>query len=100
MKTFVEVGIKAGLKGQCLERYVIYMWGRWAKKEELQCATGYAWEWAERFKAKVEYGCSDTVGQTLLDQIDHSTQKARHDSEEEIKAELLEDQGGKNNGKN
>lgn len=70
MKTFVEVGIKYGLEGRTLERYILYMTERWAKTEELECETGYASEWANRFRIGIEYGCSDSIGQTVLSKID------------------------------
>jgi len=66
MKTFDEVGKAAGLDDATLKRYVIYMNRRWANKEESQCQTGYAQEWAERFKGGDEYNCSDPVGQSIL----------------------------------
>ena len=50
MKTYVEVGIKNGLEGRALERYVVYMFRRWKTEEEIQCQTGYASEWAVNFK--------------------------------------------------
>ncbi len=70
MKTYVEVGIKNGLEGRALERYVVYMFRRWKTEEEIQCQTGYASEWAERFKKKVEYNCADSEGQIVLKEID------------------------------
>jgi len=70
MKTFVEVGIKNGLTGRTLERYVAYMFRRWKSSEELKCKKGYAAEWANRFRTGVEYGCSDSEGQRVLKEID------------------------------
>ena len=46
--------------------FVFYMRSRWYYEEELQCKTGYALEWAERFKMGIEYGASDIIGQTVL----------------------------------
>lgn len=66
MKTFSEVGKEAGLDGVTLSRYVTYMERRWKHEEELQCQTGYAMEWAGRFKDGAEFGCSDAAGQSIL----------------------------------
>ncbi len=66
MKTFREVGIKNGLEGQMLERYIWYMLTRWKDEEETQCQTGYASEWANRFKYGDEFACSDLEGQQIL----------------------------------
>ena len=70
MKTFLEVGIKEGLEGRTLERYVMYMTIRWKEEEEMQCKTGYAAEWANRFKISAEYDYSDSEGQRILKEID------------------------------
>ena len=70
MKTFAEIGIKNGLGGRTLERYVQYMLTRWKKEEEIQCQTGYADEWARRFKERDEYGMSDDEGFRVLKKID------------------------------
>lgn len=69
MKTFDEVGRATGLDGITLKRYVTYMERRWKAQEQLQCQTGYAQEWAERFKGGDEYACSDVDGQSILEEI-------------------------------
>ncbi len=71
MDTFREVGIKEGLVGKTLERYILYMRTRWKSKEDIQCLTGYAGKWAQRFKRGYEYGASDLEGQAILARIDN-----------------------------
>lgn len=66
MKTFEEVAEKCGLEGKTKERYIRYMRLRWSNEEEIQCKTGYAEEWAMRFKNGVEYASSDDEGQWML----------------------------------
>ena len=67
--TYREVGIKAGLEGSRLKLFIDYMNKRWADSEEEKCLTGYAMEWAERFKDNVEWGCSDSQGQMVLKEL-------------------------------
>ena len=64
------VGIKAGLTGNTLDRYVMYMLERWKDNEQGNCRCGYAYEWAERFSGGYEYSCSDSIGQAVLRKID------------------------------
>ncbi len=68
--TYSEVGIKHGLSGKKLSRYVKYMNERWADSEDSKTKTGYAGEWAERFKNNSEYDRSDSIGRAVLDRID------------------------------
>ena len=70
MKTYLEIGKSEGLKDKTLERYISYMCTRWLKTESLNCATGYAKEWAERFKYGNEYKMSDSEGTKILEKID------------------------------
>lgn len=42
---------------------------RWAEEERVQCITGYASEWAMRFKGGNEYSYSDCVGQRILEAL-------------------------------
>ena len=68
MTTYEEVALACGLDEQKSRRYVVYMRGRsWRAKEATHCQTGYAAEWAERFKMGVEYVASDLEGRALLD---------------------------------
>ena len=67
--TYLQVGKAIGLSPDTLVRYVQYMERRWAKEETLQCKTGYAEEWAERFQNGCEYNCSDSTGRAILDQL-------------------------------
>lgn len=69
-KTFREVGAEEGLEGFRLERFVLYMKKRWAKEESMQCQTGYAAEWAQRFMNGIEYSASDIDGRAVLQKID------------------------------
>lgn len=71
MTTYQEVGKSAGLGGKMLERFLEYMRARWSGEEILQCQTGYATEWALRFKRGTEYQNSDRAGQAVLKQIDN-----------------------------
>ena len=66
MKTFDEVADHHSLKDVMRERYINYMRTRWSDEEETQCVTGYAAEWATRFKQGEEYGDSDSIGQAIL----------------------------------
>ncbi len=68
--TFEEIGIKAGLDGVELQRYIRYMKARWADDEGMKCVTGYAMEWANRFLHGDEYTMSDGAGRMVLDIID------------------------------
>jgi hypothetical protein len=70
MKTYKDVAIKHNLTANQARRFVAYMLARWAREEETQCLTGYAGEWAERFKSGQEYVRSDSVGQAVLDMMD------------------------------
>lgn len=67
---FEEVADAHGLSEQEKHRYVQYMRIRWGHEEELQCETGYADEWAIRFRRGIEYASSDTVGQDILATMD------------------------------
>lgn len=68
--TYLMVGKKNKLDGLQLIRYVNYMASRWHKEEEMNCKTGYADEWAERFRKGIEYEASDLGGQAILKMID------------------------------
>lgn len=68
--TYEEVGVKGGLEGKTLARYVAYMTARWAKTESQKCQDGYAEEWAMRFKSGAEYHASDMEGEAVLRKID------------------------------
>lgn len=70
MKTFEEVAEKIGLSEETTARYLKYMKARWADQEGLQCATGYAQEWAIRFQDRREYSASDSTGIAVLRTID------------------------------
>jgi hypothetical protein len=70
MKTFEEIAEKNNMPLRMKERFIAYMRARWSDEEEIQCQTGYAQEWAERFLSHDEYGCSDGVGQEVLAEID------------------------------
>ncbi len=65
-KSYEQVAGQIGLDELTTKRFVRYMRTRWADEEATQCATGYAEEWALRFKNKIEYGASDREGQRLL----------------------------------
>lgn len=64
--TFQAVAELFKLPPDVAHRYVFYMKTRWGHQEDLQCRTGYAQEWALRFKSGAEYQHSDTEGRRLL----------------------------------
>lgn len=64
--TYEEVAKEANLTVHQAERFCRYMRFRWDKEEALQCTTGYALEWAERFKSGYEYEASDAFGKSVL----------------------------------
>ena len=74
MKTYEEVAKTHNLPLDTAERYVLYMKRRWADEEEIQCQTGYAEEWAERFMAGIEFSASDSEGKRILREIDNLKQ--------------------------
>jgi hypothetical protein len=70
-ESFEEVAKKVGLDSETTSRYLIYMRARWLSEENQMCKTGYAGEWAMRFKNKIEYYASDSTGQMILRHIDN-----------------------------
>ena len=69
MKTYLAIGLKAGLNKGKLREFVNYMKKRWPGTETKQCVSGYAEEWAIRFKNGFEFECSDTEGREILKSI-------------------------------
>lgn len=69
LMTYRNVGESVDLPKKTLDRYVEYMTIRWLPEQELQCRTGYALEWAYRFKYGDEYSASDYVGKGVLKAI-------------------------------
>ena len=65
-ETFEEVANINALAPFMKQRYIDYMTIRWKDKEEMQCLSGYAQEWCDRFICGAEYGESDDVGQMML----------------------------------
>ena len=70
MRTFEEIADRNKMDEAMKTRFVAYMRLRWDTEETIQCLTGYAQEWAERFLSHDEYGCSDNIGQEILAEID------------------------------
>ena len=70
MDNYEEVAEKKGLPSEMKAKYVLYMRTRWADEEKIQCQTGYAIEWANRFLSESEYEMSDSIGQSVLRNID------------------------------
>ncbi len=68
LKTYEEVAQEVQLDEATQKRYIKYMRTRWADKgkEEIQCITGYAMEWAYRFKVGMEFIYSDAWGKRLI----------------------------------
>ena len=69
MKTYEEVAAYYDLNGIIRDIYLKYMKIRWGHKAEEQCISGYAGEWAMRFRKGIEFGKSDAEGQQLLKQL-------------------------------
>jgi hypothetical protein len=68
-KTYEEVADKAKLPEPQRSRYIAYMRARWVGEESTQCEVGYAGDWALRFLGHDEYGASDSIGQSILDNM-------------------------------
>ena len=71
MKTYQEVADKVFGEGISMvsDRFVNYMKARWASSEEEKCLTGYAEEWARRFRVGQEFYYSDSEGRKVLQAI-------------------------------
>lgn len=68
--TYSDIAKETGLGKITGARFVAYMTMRWASNEDINCACGYAKEWAERFLNEQEYPCSDLAGLRTLQKID------------------------------
>ena len=68
--TYDDIANSHNLQGNTRQRYLLYMNMRWSDEMDVQCKTGYAREWAERFLAGIEYMMSDGEGQKALREID------------------------------
>ena len=77
MKTYEEVGRKAGLNERDRKRYVSYMTQRWPETEEQKSSDGYAMQWANRFKDGMEWAYSDICGRDVLKKIDGNWNEKR-----------------------
>lgn len=76
MDTYEQVAQHHGLDEETCRRFLAYMHRRkWTSEEKTQCQTGYASEWAERFKARIEYQASDAEGRAILDLL---AEEVRH----------------------
>jgi hypothetical protein len=69
-ETYEDIAKLAKLIEPQRTRFVKYMRIRWASQEWMQCQTGYAMEWARRFKDGIEYHASDLEGLRVLRQLD------------------------------
>jgi len=69
MNKYENVADNCGLVGITKERYIKYMTIRWSDTEKQKCQDGYAVEWAERFRMRDEYNCSDDFGKSVLQNI-------------------------------
>ena len=72
MTTFTcyeQVAAHVGLSNFLTSLYADYMRIRFGDHERDQCETGYALEWATRFKNGMEWHTSDLEGQRLLRQL-------------------------------
>ena len=70
-KNYEEVANIVGLEGMKRKRFLQYMRMRWEGTEEQKSSDGYAEEWAWRFQDGLEYQCSDSNGQRVLNFIDN-----------------------------
>jgi hypothetical protein len=72
LNTYESVAKEYDLNERTTKRFVEYMRRRWGipEDERVKCLVGYAGEWARRFKAGIEYGASDEIGQSVLLAID------------------------------
>jgi len=78
-KTYKDVADEVGLKGEIRIKYLAFMIARWEREEQTQCVTGYAREWAEKFKAKLEYICADSLGQSILNGLNATFKEMNND---------------------
>ena len=70
IRTYTEVARNRGLTGITARRYIKYMSDRWSESEDTKVRSGYAGEWAERFKNMREYDYSDSTGLAFLKSMD------------------------------
>jgi hypothetical protein len=70
LKSYKEVSEDSKLDKVTAARFIAYMTKRWIVDEEIQCVSGYAHEWAERFAWEAEYAKSDFAGVKVLQSID------------------------------
>lgn len=69
LRTYEEVANEYRLEGYDGSLFVLYMKKRWPDSEEEKCLYGYASEWAERFKKRTAWVCSDSEGQRILEEL-------------------------------
>lgn len=69
MQTYAEVAQAKELKGIMAKIYIAYILKRWTDEQIIQCQTGYASEWADRFLGGYEFEASDNIGQTVLQSL-------------------------------
>lgn len=70
--TYVDIAEKYDLDVKVRQRFLMYMYIRWGNPvdEDIKCTTGYAGEWADRFKLGIEAQASDSKGREVLKRID------------------------------
>lgn len=68
-QNYESIARRNGLDYETSGRFIAYMRARWADEEVLQCETGYADEWAERFAGGQEFSASDLHGQATLKRL-------------------------------
>jgi hypothetical protein len=66
IKSYEAVAQASGLSEDTKQRYLKYMLTRWRDTEEMKCKSGYAEDWAVRFKQGREFECSDQTGRSIL----------------------------------
>ena len=64
-KTYAEIGYLTKLEPLVYKIFLAYMRERFPEEDQI-CITGYALEWAHRFKIGKEYDMSDLAGQEVL----------------------------------
>lgn len=73
------IAIEHQLNNEQKELFIDYMMSRWESTAEQKCKTGYAAEWAMRFKDETEFVRSDEIGKRILMEMDKKYIKQWYD---------------------
>lgn len=69
--TYEQIADECKLNNRQREMFLKYMNIRWKNTEQMNCKSGYAFEWAMRFKNGTAYDVSDSEGQAILDRLEY-----------------------------